>query len=201
MLKRILAAVSAILCAGAIAFAANIPLLTGPQPAGDLVSIVNTLIRSINSGVSGILSTSLTAVGTGADVTEDTLHTYSMPAGTLGTNGNGVRVTCWGSTGANGNNKTMKLYFGASSISTGAIAANAQTWFLKLLVLRTGAATQIVQGEGVSGTASVTPVAVYNNSAGTDNLAAAVTIKCTGQNGTASANDIIATGMLVESIR
>lgn len=201
MFKRMLAGLAAILCAGAIAFGANLPLLTGPQPAADLVSIINTLIRSINSGVSGILATNLTAASTGADVTEDVLQTYSLPANTLGTNGQGVRVVCWGSTGASSNNKTIKLYFGASSISTGTYAGNAQTWVLRLLVLRTGAATQIVEGDGVAGTSSVTPVAVYNNASGTDNLAAAVTIKCTGQNGTASAADITATGMLVESIR
>jgi hypothetical protein len=51
MLKRALATVTAVICAGAIAFAANIPLLSGPQPAGDLVSILNGLINTINSSV------------------------------------------------------------------------------------------------------------------------------------------------------
>lgn len=51
MLKRLLSALAAVIGAGAIAVAANIPLLSGPQPAADLVSIINGLINSINSSI------------------------------------------------------------------------------------------------------------------------------------------------------
>ena len=104
------------------------------------------------------------------------------------------------STGATANNKTVKLYFGASLVSTGVIAANAQQGYLQLIVMRTAAATQGVFASGVGGTTSVAPIAV-TYTAGTDALTAGVVIKCTGQNGTAAANDIIARAMITELIK
>ena len=78
-------------------------------------------------------------------------------------------------------------------------AANAQNWVLELVIMRTGAATQSVSGTGLAGTAGVTPLSYVNQ--GTDNLAASVVIKCTGTDGTSSASDITANGMLVEQIK
>jgi hypothetical protein len=147
-----------------------------------------------------LLNAQTAAVGTGADTTEDVLQTYTLPASTLSAAGQSLRVTCWGSTGATANNKTMKLYFGASVVSTVTAASNAQKWWLDVVVMRTAAATQQVLGRGVAGTGSLTPVAVYTNS-GTDDLTAGVVIKCTGTNGTAAANDVVANGMITELIK
>jgi len=197
MLKRGLAALAAIICAGAITYAANIPLLTGPVDPGNLRGTLNALIQSINANVGGLLNAQTGSTGTPANTTETTLQQYTMPANTLTTAGQSIRVTCWGTTASNGNNKTMKLYFGASVISTGVLTLNNKSWRLVVTVMRTGAATQAVLGSGVG---DATNVATYTN-AGTDNLAAGVLIKCTGENGTASANDIVATGMITELIK
>lgn len=51
MLKRLLAALVAVVTAGVIAHSATLSGLSGPQPAADLVSIVNGLIQTINSGI------------------------------------------------------------------------------------------------------------------------------------------------------
>lgn len=201
MLQRLkaFALVAAIAFASPVA-AANLPLLTGPQDPSQLVATLNTLIQTINTGVGGLLNAQTAAVATGAGTTEQTLQTYTMPGGTLSAAGQSVRIKCWGATGATANNKTRKLYFGASVITTATEAANAQTWSLELFAMRTGAATQAVVGTGVAGTGSITVLPVYAN-AGTDDLTAGVVIKCTGTDGTSAAADITANGMTVELVK
>ena len=201
MTKRsILAAFAGLLLAGG-AYAANLPLLTGPNYSdpSNVLGTVNTVIQGINSGVGGLLNAQTAAVATGTGTTEQTLQTYALPANQLASAGQAVRVRCWGTTGATANNKTRKLYFGASVITTAAEAANAQNWFLDLVVMRTGAATQSVSGFGLAGTGGVTPISYINQ--GSDDLTAAVTIKCTGTDGTSAAADITANGMIVEQIK
>ena len=200
MLQRILAVCAAVICSGLIAVGANLPLLTGPQDPSQLLAVANQLIQSVNTGVTGNLAAATADGATTATTAEVTLQTYSLPANQLSANGQGLRVQCWGTTGANSNNKTMKLYFGATSITTVAAASNAQGWFLRYVLTRRTATTQAMSGEGVAGTAAVTVVATTSQ-APTENLAAAVTIKCTGTNGTASASDITAAGMIVEQLK
>jgi hypothetical protein len=179
--------------------AAAISTITGPQEPANLNATLNGIILQLNAGVGNISAQSV-AAATIANTTETTLQQYTLPANALTVAGQGVLVTCWGTTGATANNKTRKLYFGTTStITTAAEAANAQSWWLALKVMRTGAATQTTLGTGMAGTASVTPL----NSvvAGTDALTADVLIKCTGTNGTAAANDIVANGMTVEVLK
>lgn len=197
MVKRLLAAVAAIICAGVIGYAANIPLLTGPVDPGNLRGTLNTLIQSINANVGGLLNAQTGSTGTAANTTETTLQQYTMPANTLSAAGQSLRITCFGTTAANGNTKTIKLYFGASVVSSGALTVSNKNWQYQLIVMRTGAATQAVTGSGI---ADATPITIYSN-AGTASLTAGVLIKCTGENGTASANDIVATGMITELLK
>ena len=198
---RILAATAAIAMSGALALAANLPLLSGPNYSdpSQVLGTVNTVIQNINSGVGGLLNAQTAAVATGTGTAEQVLQTYTMPANQLSSAGQAVRVRCWGTTGATANNKTRKLYFGASVITTATEAANAQNWVLELVVMRTAAAAQSVSGTGLAGTAGVTPISYINQ--GTDDLTAAVVIKCTGTDATSAAADITANGMLVEQIK
>lgn len=195
-MKRILAAFSALIFSGAIAFATQIPLITGAQDPSQLNATINGVIQSINSNVSGSLNAQTGAVATAAGTSEQILQQFSVPANTLSAAGQTLTIRCWGTTAANANNKTRKLYFGASVITTATEAANAAGWDLSLTVMRTGAATQAVVGRGQAGTAGATSIAVYQV-AGTDNLAAANVAKCTGTDGTDSAGDITANGMTV----
>lgn len=200
MFKKLLATAAAVLCSGAIAFSANLSLLTGPQPAADLQSILNTLIRNINSGVGGLQNAQTGAVSTSATTAETTLQSYTLPANSLANAGQSLRITCWGQTASTSNNKTMKLYFGSTAVSTVAAGSVGQSWWLDMIVMRTAATTQATLQRGFAGTGSVTPVAVVA-SAGAETLTSGVLIKCTGTNGTASASDITANGMIVESIK
>lgn len=200
-MKRFLAAAAVLAMSASFAHPANLPLLQGPNYSdpSQVLGTVNTVIQNINSGVGGLLNAQTAAVATGAGTTEQTLQQYTMPANQLSAAGQSVRIRCWGSTAANANNKTRRLYFGASVIATATEAANAQRWVLEMVVMRTGSATQSVSATGLAGTASVTPLSYVNQ--GTDDLTAGVLIKCTGTDGTDSAGDITANGMIVEQIK
>ncbi len=131
--------------------------------------------------------------GDGTTTGEQVLATYSLPGGTLAV---GTRLTIRATfqTGATGNNKTMKVYFGASSISSGAVSDNAKVTIATLYITKTGAATQTVVGELIH---DATPVSNVLFS-GTDNDANAIVIKATGTNGTGGvANEIYLADFLV----
>ena len=145
---------------------------------------------------SGVINVDTTAASTGANLTETDLISYSLPLNTLDANGKAVRVRVWGKTAANTNTKTVRLYFGSTVVASNdqTSAPNNLNWVLDFTAIRTAAATEDVIGGGFTGTALQTT----SFNATTDNTAAAITIKVTGQNGTATATDITAEGILVE---
>lgn len=200
MLKNLLTGAAAVVFAAGLAAASNLTLMSGPQDPSQLLATVNTLIQSINFGVSGRLTAAVTAVGT-TTTAESTMQSYTLPANRLANVGDAVRVVCWGTSAASTNAKNAKLYFGASSISTAATAQSTQSpnalkWSLNLLVINAGTATQAIVGGGQVG---ISPVAVLT-STGSDATTAAVVIKCTGITPTA-AQDITAQGMYVEQVK
>ncbi len=199
MLKRLSAALGAFLFAGAISYAANLPLLSGPQYSepSQILATVNTLIQNINNGVGGLANAQTGAVSTTATTVETTLQQFSLPAGALATAGQSIRVTCWGGTGADANNKTMKLYFGATHVDTPTAGTNNKGWWLEAIVMRRTATTQGFLGKGVVDTTAVSP----STADAAETLANSILVKCTGTNGTASASDITAQGMIVEYIK
>lgn len=203
MLKRGLAALAAIVVAATLAWSANIPLLTGPAGTNPPVEMppglgtLNQVIQSINNGTGGLLNAQTAAVATGTGTAEQTLQTYSLPANTLNIAGQYLTVRCWGATAANTNNKTAKLYFGASVISTPTMATSAETWSLEYIVMRRTATTQAFVGNGAISTGPVPLAPVVTD--GAETLTAAVVIKCTGTDGTSSAADITANAMLVSA--
>jgi hypothetical protein len=135
-----------------------------------------------------------TTPGSNVGTAETTLASYSLPANSLNAISQGLYIYAWGGTATNGNNKTMKLYFGSEVITTPTAATSNKGWFLSLTVLTSSAtAGQVVNG---TGQVDVTPVTPYV-AAGTESQTAAITIKCTGTSGTGS-NDITLDGMYVE---
>lgn len=150
---------------------------------------------SSSISVVGKATAQLTQVATIANTSETTLQTYSFPANAFNATGQSVRAKAWGSFAANANNKTVKLYFGSSSfVNSGAVAGNNVKWVIEGTVHRTGSSTQKSNGHFVHG---VSEVGIQNNSL-TETDTAAITIKVTGQNGTASASDIVCEGMVVD---
>ena len=156
-----------------------------------------SLIMGTGTGeakLSGMVSVNTTAVGTDADTVEKDLMTYSLPADSLSSNGKGIKVRAWGTTGANADNKTIKVYFGSATYSTGVASLNNNKWLVELLVYRTGASGQDwVASMLMDGNTTDVQLGTL-----TEDETAAITIKVTGQNAVATADDVKCEGMTVE---
>lgn len=143
----------------------------------------------------GMIAATGTAVSTAANTTETDGFTYTLPANSLSANNKAVRLKVWGTTGATANNKTVKLYLGATQIyTTGAVAANAKPWHLELIIIRTGVGTQTVI---VNGQFNATPVAAVTTA--TADETTALVIKNTMTNGTAAASDCTTSAATLEA--
>jgi hypothetical protein len=150
------------------------------------------------ANIGGNLSIDNGTAGTTAVITEETLLTYTLPASSLTQDGRGVRIRAWGTTAANANLKTIKLKFGATNVlDTGAVASNGETWYFEADVYRTGAATQDAIGKPYFYVAAINGGQITNPA---ETLSAGFAIVVSGQNGTATANDIVAEGLSVEYI-
>lgn len=145
--------------------------------------------------VRGALATELSATATIGNTNETDLQTYTFPANAFNTNKQAVHIKAWGTFAANGNNKTVRIYFGSVAfVNSTAIAANGTKWVIEGTVYRTGSSTQKSVGHIAHGTTEVG----HQQNTLTETDTAAITIKVTGQNGTSSANDIVCQGMTVE---
>lgn len=137
---------------------------------------------------SGILTSSVTSAGTIADTNETTLWTYTMPASTMNTDARGVRVSIYYTTAANANVKNGRLYFGATVVdSRTGIADNGVKLLMSAIILRTAATAQLATGNLQANGSMATPL----ETTPAETLSGAIVIKFTGQNGTASANDVL----------
>lgn len=144
----------------------------------------------------GHISVDPTAVATGANTTETDLISYSLPLNTLSANNRGVRIRAWGQVAANASTKTIRLYFGNSVVVSNNIstAPNSVAWLFEGEVFRTGSSTQDSIGRGQCGSIAQSITFVQP----TEDTTAAITIKITGQNGTATSSDITAEGLTIE---
>ena len=196
-MKKFLSVISALIFSGAIAVAANVPLLTGPVDPGNIRGVLNGLIQSINTNVGGLVFGAVNSVLSPATQIESTAYSMSLPANYLSTNGQSLKISCWGNSASKGaDSRIAKLYFGASSISTASITDINKNWILNAIVTRTGAAQQSFFGNGQHDTTMITP----GVSTGTDALTAAVTIKCTSIT-VGTLGDLEFDGMVVQSIK
>jgi hypothetical protein len=175
---------------------ANNVAVTGGSITGTTITSPNLDVvtgSSSTASIGGILNVNTTGVGNiGAG--EDDLITYILPASTLGTNADILEIIAWGTTAANANNKTIKLYFGSTVlIDTGAVAANNIDWQIRALIVRKTASTEDAIADFIAG-------ATFTNKSDrttpAETLTGAVTIKCTGT-GTAD-NDIVQQGMVIK---
>jgi len=170
---------------------------TGAQ--GLFPTVIPAGISGSSATIVGTLSVQTATVGTGADTNETDLITYAVPANTLAKDGQALMVTVWGRFGANANAKTVKIYWGTTTrtIHSGS-NQNDNGWMAVFYVTRTSATAQRLFGWGVRHTGNVSSVPATTNSL--QDTTTAVTVKVTGTNGTAVANDIQQDGMIVQYI-
>lgn len=136
------------------------------------------------------VTTSTTSGATGANQTETTLISYTLPASSLDVTNRGLRVKAAGTVAANGNGKTIRLYFGSTILISNDITGSPNNvgWELEYEIYRTSATTEKAVAHGTVG--SVLQTTTYSGVGET--LSGALVIKVTGQNGVSSANDIVA---------
>ena len=142
----------------------------------------------------GLIFTLAASTSTGANTTETSLGTFSLPANSLDAIGRRLHVHATFLANTTANNKTYKLYFGSELISSGVLASNGTTANADLWVLKTGASAQIVSGAMTVGTTVITGVSLV----GAETDTAGITIKATGQNGSSVAGDISLTDFEIE---
>jgi hypothetical protein len=149
--------------------------------------------RVVNGTSSDCASMNNTPASTTAVTTAEDLMTYSIPAASLKI-GQRVRVKAWGTTAANANTKTGRLFFGANNMGGWSTTLNASGWQIEGEIVITGAATQSYVRE----TAGPSTISQINSGTGTDAISGAIVAKFQGQNGVASAGDITCNGLEVE---
>jgi hypothetical protein len=148
-------------------------------------------------GFCGNLSCQAGAQGNGNDTTEDTLFTFSLPANSLDQVGRALQIVAWGSFANNSHSKNARLYFGSevvgelSNTTTGGIG-----WYLEMNVVKTGSNTQSISSQLIAGTTH----GGVTVQAGAETDTAAITVKVTGQTGTAGANDIVCNGLQITAM-
>lgn len=145
--------------------------------------------------VRGTLDRQLTTVGN-VGAGEDDLHTYSLPANSLNTDEQIIRVTARGTFAANGNTKTYRVFFGATGYTLHATTTSGGRWKATVDFVRTGAATQTGYGEIALQSSGLTLMPTIVSP--TETLSGAVTIKTTGQSSGSATDDIVETFFMVE---
>jgi hypothetical protein len=142
---------------------------------------------------------SAAGIGNGADTTEDTLFTVSLPPKSLDIVGRQILIEAYGSIAAAPSaNKSAKIYFGSTVLANFAATTN-QTgvWFLFATITKAAANVQsVVVSTDTTITASlVRSIAVPT--APTENDAAAIVIKVTGTSSVATANAVLCNNLTV----
>lgn len=128
--------------------------------------------------------------GNGADTTDDTLFSYNLPANSFDVNGRQVIVEASGNFAGNGNNKTVKVWFGGQvAFTTGVVTFNGTVWVIRVVVLKSAANVQLGYAFGLAGTVFAAVASLFF---GTQTDTAPILIRVTGASPTTgAANDVL----------
>lgn len=179
-------------------------LSNGVSGTGAVVLATGSMI-ALKAGTStsnytptGVLTRTTALTQTTAVTTEETLWTYSLPANVLAVDGQALRITLRGTVAANGNAKTIRIKFGASSVTLNPVTTtpNGVVWRAEAVIVRISGTSQYLFTSAMFG-ATAQPEGAIAPAA---TLSGAVTISITGQNGVASAADITLYRAIVEYV-
>ncbi len=165
---------------------------TGTPAAGTFTTLSTTGKATVRVGTSTSGTSALggAAFSHFADANNTTtgetdLYTDTTVANTLGTNGDTIHARYSGTTAANANSKTIRIYFGGTLLfSTAAQTFNAFNWTFELWVVRESATIVRTHVMGIWGATA------FSNSVRVTGLTLSGTniVKITGQSGTASSD-------------
>lgn len=173
-------------------------LKTPITDAGLIRAINGTYFSSLDGSLlTGCRATALkvdSATHTGSGTGETDATTYTLPAGTLATDGDVLIAEVWGKTAAGASSRTLKFWWNGASIITDVTAVASGNYRIFVIIQRTGATAQsahcMIDRVATFNTATI----AANTTLGTgwDNLNATlsgpVAVKTTVQDGTAGAN-------------
>lgn len=137
----------------------------------------------------------LSDIGTDANLLEKDLYSFSIRAGLLPeTVGYSIKMRVWGVLANNVHNKTLKGYLGASSIFDSGAIGRGDNFYGFFSVYPVSSGVQKYRSLiFFDGTAPMTKVGTT-----AENLKTTLTMRFTGQNGNATANDILLKGCEIE---
>lgn len=134
-------------------------------------------------------------VGTDANTNEKTLKTYTLPANTFLPDQSQIVIEARGYVGADGNTKTINVYFGSQVVGSWVTTVNNNQFKLICTVTRNSVTTQFGDAQII---ASGGTCASFANTSLTQDLSTDITLSITGQNGTAIADDVVCSYMSVK---
>lgn len=140
-----------------------------------------------------------TAVGTGANTDETTVGAFGLPANTMSNVDDTLYITGSFTTAANANTKRMRLYLGSSLLfDTGAEVMNNQLGVIEVWVPYIAPTSQSAHGRAIwsSIAAPAAPTRWATIRVTTEDWRTNLTVTYTMQNGAASADDILAYGLM-----
>lgn len=202
-MRKLAIAIAALLVSGAVALAANVPLISGPasnEPSQENATI-NGVIQSIVSGMNGIIAAQPGPIATTATTIAQTFATTTIPTSTLNVPGQAIRARCWGIGSSSTNTKSVALNFGTGVVVTsGSMTAANQQWGVDLMIQAvTLTANYVAIGSGEFGS---TLMPTVSKQVTADNLQTGLTLSCTGQTPTAvETGGLTMEGFLVEQIK
>lgn len=165
-------------------------------------TVVNPTFTGIVSGVTSLLASSFAAVSCGADVTEDTLATITVPANQIGANGM-LRITTHWSMTSSVNNKTIKVHFsglaGTAFMQGGPGLTSRSSAIIQTWIANTNA-TNTQTGGSWGLDSSGTAAAAQTGITAVVDTTASTTIVITGQKASAG-ETLTLVGYTVELIR
>lgn len=148
------------------------------------------LVRRGTQAVLATLQQTVSNTGSG----ESQLWSFAVPADTLPTNGQQLRLRVWGKTANNVNGKNLRLYVGSVIVfDSGPAVANNRDWAIDLTVLRDSATTARTSAEGIYDAAPVANCATI-----AADFASNLQLKATGQGG--ATGDLLLHGVSLELV-
>jgi hypothetical protein len=196
MFKRIAYALTGLVLSSVIALGANLPLIPSNPNYSDpsqIIPTLNFLVQSINAGVEGSLGGFVGPQAT-TGTTIQVLGTATIPASSL-SNGQAVRVVCWGTGTATGTN-TLTIQVGTNTaFAVAGGATTAGVFRATVYIQKTGSSTQSIWSDGVFNTTATTPVIT----AGTQTDTSPIPVTCSGTSTTST--NFTLNGMIAEQIK
>jgi hypothetical protein len=183
----------------------NVKLINTDNVAVNQSNVTYINGNNVTDGTAYLNSFDTTSATT-AVTSEEVLHSYTLPANTIAGN-RGMRVRATWTSAANANTKTFRIKLNGVTIydSSAAVptdtAPNNGRIHTDFIIQRNGNTTGKVQGVATISTTGTSPVAVGVGQLTGLNWRNDQTVEFTGQNGTASANDIVLQAVIIDAIR